>query len=90
MKKIFIIAVAALTLVACNKPSLKEQYTTLTQETEAQLDTMTDMAAFEALVDSYVAQVLDMYLDNMQDEYADSLLLDVYYLLDTDQKTRDF
>ena len=90
MKKIFIIAVAALTLVACNKPSLKEQYTTLTQETEAQLDTMTDMAAFEALADSYVAQVLDMYLDNMQDEYADSLLLDVYYLLDTDQKTRIF
>ena len=78
MKKIFIIAVAALTLVACNKPSLKEQYTTLTQETEAQLDTMTDMAAFEALADSYVVQVLDMYLDNMQDEYADSLLLDVY------------
>ena len=57
MKKIFIIAVAALTLVACNKPSLKEQYTTLTQETEAQLDTMTDMAAFEALADSYVVQV---------------------------------
>ena len=45
MKKIFIIAVAALTLVACNKPSLKEQYTTLTQETEAKLDTITDQTA---------------------------------------------
>lgn len=90
MKKILLIAAAAITLVACNKPTLKEQYTTLTQETDAALDTMTDMTAFEALLDSYIAQVMDMYLGNMQDEYADSVLFDVYYLLDTNQKTKIF
>ena len=90
MKKILLIAVATITLVACNKPTLKEQYTALTQETDAALDTMTDMTAFEALLDSYIAQVMDMYLGNMQDEYADSVLFDVYYLLDTNQKTKIF
>ncbi len=90
MKKLLIIAVAAIALVACHKPTLKEQYTTLTQETDAALDTMTDMTAFEALLDSYIAQVVDMYLDNMQDEYADSVLLDIYYMLDINQKNKVF
>ena len=90
MKKIFIIAVAALTLVACNKPSLNEQYTTLTQETEAKLDTITDQTAYEALIDSYMTQVMDMYFNNLQDEYADSVLFDIYYMMDLDQKTKVF
>lgn len=90
MKKIVLVAVAALTLVACNKTSLKEQYTTLTENAEAQFQATEDTEVADSILTAYLTDALDLYYENLKDAYADSILIDIYYMLDADQKARVF
>ncbi len=90
MKKIMLVALAAVTLVACNKTSLKEQYTTLTENAEAQFNATEDAAVADSILTAYLTEALDLYFANQKDAYADSILLDIYYMLDADQKAQVF
>lgn len=90
MKKIVLVAWVALTLVACNKTSLKEQYTTLTENAEAQFQATEDTEVADSILTAYLTEALDLYFANQKDAYADSILIDIYYMLDADQKARVF
>ncbi len=92
MKKILLVAMAALTLAACNKTSLKEQYTTLEENAQAQFDSLkfVNPEAADSVVDAYLVQSLDLYFAHPKDAYSDTILLDIYYMLSAEQKDRVF
>ena len=90
MKKIFISLLALGCLVACTpKKNALIQYKELTEVTIAQLENAIGEER-DSLIDAYVEQSYALLMAHLDDPSADSIVLDLFYMLNPEQKSALF
>ena len=91
MKKIFISLLALGCLVACTpKKTAYEQYTELYNNLVAQLETTTDRAVKDSLIEGFVTDGYTLLIENVEDITSDSIVLNIFYMLTPEQKAELF
>ena len=90
MKKLVFSLVAALSLVACSKTSPLEQYKQLTDTTITQMNAATSREAVDSLITEYVEQSYSLILENVKNIETDSIIIDLFYMLSSEQKENLF
>ena len=89
MKKIYFGLLALVCLVACTNSPLAE-YKKITESTLAQMETAASRAIVDSLIDNYVQVSYDLLMDNIHKVETDSIIIDIYYMLSSDQKAKLF
>lgn len=91
MKKIIVSLLAVVSLVACTpKKSPLEQYKQLTDTTIAQMNAATSREAVDSLITDYVEQSYNLLIENVENLEADSIIIDLFYMLSPEQKENLF
>jgi thiol-disulfide isomerase/thioredoxin len=89
MKKSFLLLLAVVGLVACTTSPLKE-YKKITESVIAQMEVAESRAIVDSLIDNYVQKSYALLMDNVNDLETDSIIIDLYYMLTSDQKMELF
>ena len=91
MKKLILSLLAVVSLVACTpKKSPLEQYKQLTDTTIAQMNAATSREAVDSLITNYVEQSYNLLVENVKNVEADSIIIDLFYMLSSEQKENLF
>ena len=94
MKRLFGILTIALLLAGCQREDksakLIEEYQALSERVEQEYNQATSQQEADSLVDDYIRQAFAMQQALPESEAAYFILADMYYLLNTAQKTQAF
>lgn len=89
MKKIILFVAVALLAVACNKPqsqSLSERYKALEAAVYQALEELPTTEQRDSAIQAYVEASYELLVENLNKPYSDSLFVQVYQMLDREQK----
>lgn len=91
MKKIFISLLALGCLVACTpKKTAYEAYSELYNNVVVQLENVSDRTVKDSIIDNFVAEGYALLIENVEDVTADSIVLNIFYMLTPEQKAELF
>ncbi|MGM9837035.1 MAG: TlpA family protein disulfide reductase [Paludibacteraceae bacterium] len=85
MKKYLLVFLALSTLVACNKPTVKEQYEALTNDLMTAYEQQPTQEGKDSVVLAFVPRGYAFLMEHIGEPYSDSVFLDMYGVLDDEQ-----
>ncbi|HCS86906.1 MAG TPA: hypothetical protein DIW30_00180 [Bacteroidales bacterium] len=85
----FIVAIFAL-LVSCKENSLKQQYKSLNDKIESEINKATSLEEKDSLIAEFKQQAYTLLCQNIEKEYSDSVFLDIFYMLSSEEQNTLF
>lgn len=87
MKKAIPFLIAILTLlVSCGENSLKKQYAALNSRIESEINEATSFEKKDSLITEFKQQAYTLLCQNMGKEYSDSVFMDIFYMLSSEEQ----
>ena len=81
----FIVVIFAL-LVSCGENSLKQQYKALNDKIESEINKAVSFEEKDSLIAEFKQQAYTLLCQNIGKEYSDSVFLDIFYMLSSEEQ----